>query len=406
MMRHIALKRSLLAAPMIGHLSAYANTLTGLIPDLFSAMDVVSRELVGYIPSVTRNSSAEKAAVGENVTYFIAPPIVGVDIAPAMVIPEPADLTYGNGQLIITKARAYPFGWNGEEVKGLNNGPGFVPIRADSFAQALRAVVNEMENDIATEAMNNASRAIGTAGTTPFATDLSMSAQTRKILDDNGAPPTGRSLIIDTSAGANMRSVPNLTKVNEAGTQMTLRDGTLLDLNGFMIKESAKAGQHTKGTAASSTTTAAGFAIGATSIVLAAAGTGTYLQGDSIAFAGDPNNYQVAVGIASAAAGGTITLAKPGLRQAIPAAATAVTTGGSYTANVAFSQDAIHFVTRAPALPDEGDAAIDRFMMLDQRSGITFEVSVYPGYRKVRYEVAAAWGQKAVKQAHIALLRG
>ena len=44
-----------------------ANTLNNLIPDLYAALDKVSRELVGFIPAVGRNSGAERASVGENV---------------------------------------------------------------------------------------------------------------------------------------------------------------------------------------------------------------------------------------------------------------------------------------------------------------------------------------------------
>ena len=50
-----------------------ANTLTDLTPDLYQAMDTVSRELVGFIPSVTLDSGIERAAVGQQVRSFVTP---------------------------------------------------------------------------------------------------------------------------------------------------------------------------------------------------------------------------------------------------------------------------------------------------------------------------------------------
>lgn len=389
--------------PAIVHMSAYhANTLTGLFGSLFAGLNVVSRELVGFIPSVSRNSTAERAAVGQSVTWPIAPPMVGRDIVPAMQVPEPPDQVIGNNFMTITKSRAVPFGYTGEEQKGLNTGVGYLSLQAQQFAQALRTLCNEIELDLAVEAANNASRATGTAGTTPFATNLADTAQLRKILDDNGAPLTDRSLIINTTSGAALRTLEKLTKVNEAGTSMTLRQGGLMDLHGFSIAESGQAVFHVKGTGAGYTTSGAALPVGTTQIPLIT-GTGTVVQGDTVTFAGDTNRYQVITGVS---APGTITIGGPGLRVAIPASATAMTIGGSYSANVGFSADAMQLALRAPALPNEGDLALDRMTITDPRSGMTFEVSMYPGYRKIEIEVAAAWGVKAVKSSHIAMLEG
>lgn len=80
-------------------------------------------------------------------------------------------------------------------------------------------------------------------------------------------------------------------------------------------------------TAVGATTNAAGYAINATSITLAAAGTGTIVDGDYIYFTGDQNRYRVLTGLASVAAGGTIIIGDGGLKVAIPAAATGITIG-------------------------------------------------------------------------------
>lgn len=385
---------------------AGANTLTNLIPSLYAGLDVVSRELVGFIPSVTRNASAERAAVGEPVTYPISPSMAASNVTPAMTIPEPTDRVVGNGSITITKARLVEFGFVGEEQKGLNNGPGYSTVQADFFSQALRTLTNEIEVDLATEASLNASRAFGTAGTTPFATNTGETAQIKKILDDNGAPMSERSLIIDTTSGAALRTLTQLTKANEAGTTMTLRDGMLLDLNNFLIKESAGIVTRVAGNAASATTNAAGYAVGATVITLASAGTGAILAGDYVSFAGDTNRYLVVSGDADTSNGGTITIAEPGLRVAMSAATKLITVTATSVRNIGFTRSALHLVARAPALPQEGDAAIDSMMLEDPRSGLNFEVRLYAGYRKIRAEVAMAWGVKAVAPRHIAALLG
>lgn len=384
-----------------------ANTLTNLIPDAYAALDEVSRELVGFIPAAMRDATTERAALNQTVRLHVAPAAAAGDITPAVTPPDDGDQTIGNLSLSITKARRVPFRWNGEQSRGLNNGgPGRLNVQQDQIAQAIRTLANEMETDLATEASLKASRAYGTATTAPFASDLSDPAQLRKILDDNGCAAGDRHLIINTTAGAKMRTLAQLTKANEAADSSLLRQGTLLDIHGFAIRESAQVVRPAIGTASSATTDNAGYAVGATVITLASAGTGTIVAGDVITFAGDTNKYVVASGDADVSNGGTITLAAPGLKVAMSAATKAITVVAISTRNIAFRRNALVLAARLPALPAEGDMADDRTTIVDPRSGFAFEIAMYKQYRQVQWEVSAAWGVKGVKPENIAILLG
>lgn len=378
-----------------------ANTLTDLIPDLYQALDVVSRELVGFIPSVSLDASVARAAVGQEVRSFVTPAAVAADIVPAQLAPNTGDQVIGNKFITISKARGVPIRWNGEEQKGVNHGPGYKSILGNQFEQGMRTITNEMEADLAGLHVLT-SRAFGTAGTTPFASNLTDTANIRKILLDNGAPLTDMQLVIDTTAGAKMRTLTQLTKANEAADASLLRQGVLLDIHGMQIRESAQISTFTNGTGTSYTTDTAGYAIGDTVITLIT-GSGTVIQGDVVTFAGDTNKYVIDVGIA---APGAITLAAPGLREAIAASAVAMTIGADYIPNMAFSRSAIVLATRAPARPEEGDMAVDVMMITDPRSGISFEVALYKEYRQVHYEISAAWGFQNFKTEHSAILLG
>lgn len=383
-----------------------SNTLTGLTTTIYNALDVVSRELVGFIPAVSSDMTFARAAVGQTVTSPVAPAATATDITPAVTPPNDGDQTIGSVSMTIQKARRVPVRWNGEEKRGLdNNGASYNVILRDQLAQGMRALVNEVEADIAA-LCTKTSRAYGTAGTTPFATNLADPAQMRKILSDNGAPLGDLQMVIDTSAGANMRTLAQLTKANEAADTSLLRRGVLLDVHGFAIRESAQVKTIVAGTGAAATTSTAGFAVGATSIGLASAGTGTVLAGDIISFAGDTNKYVVVSGDTDVSNGGAIVIAAPGLRKAIPAAATAITVISASTRNMAFARSAIAVATRAPALPDGGDSASDRMIITDPVSGLSFEVSLYKQYRQIQYEIALAWGTAMVKPEHSAVLLG
>ena len=378
-----------------------ANVLTDLARDIYKAADVIGREQVGFIPSITINGSgSERAAVGDTIRSHFTRVSAAVDNTPAMTIPEGTDQTVDNKTMTISKSKGVQIPWTGEDIKSVDNGSGFDTIYGDQIVQAMRTLTNLIEIDCATAAYLAASRQYGTAGTTPFAA-LADAPQVRKILVDNGCAMTDVSLIVDSTAGVALRSLVNLTDVDRSGDQTLLRQGILLPLSDMNLRESAKVQTHTKGTGTSyQTNLIAGYDIGDTAIAIDT-GSGTILAGDTITFAGDTNKYVAQI------VGTTtlVTLQEPGLREAL-ADNVVMTIGNAAVQNVALERSAFELAIRAPAKPNGGDAAVDQMLVQDPRSGLAFDVSVYKGFQKSMVNVSAAWGVKAWKPENIAGLLG
>lgn len=380
-----------------------ANTLTGIVPNLYEALNIVSREMVGFIPAVSRDSNAERAAVGQTVRSPIGVAGDLEDITPGQQPANSGSTTVDYVDVTITSSKAAPILWTGEEQRGVNGTGRLNQILTDQFADGMRKLVNAMEVDIALAAKAGASRAYGTAGTAPLGTagDLSDIAQVRKILEDNGAPTSDLQFVFNSSAIANLRGKQSvLFKVNEAGSSDMLRTGLTDRIEGFAVRNSAGLTLHTKGTGASYLLNSAS-AVAGTTIIPVDGGSGTILAGDIVTFAGTSDKYVVK----SALSGGSFTIGKPGLLVG-ETDNDAITIGNSYTPNIAFARSAIVLAARAPALPDGGDSADDRMMIVDPVTGLSFEVSIYRQYRQVKYEVAMAWGVGVPNPAHVATLLG
>jgi hypothetical protein len=385
-----------------------ANTLTGLIPTIYKALDIVLRELTGFIPAVTFDGSGEQAAKDQTIAWPVTPAVTAGDITPATTGPTPGAQTIAPGTMTISKSRSVPFGWNGEEQKSL--GGLYNQILVNQFAQSMRTLVNEVEADLAALYVS-ASRAYGTAGTTPFdATNkLSFMAQLHKILADNAAPLSSLQLVLNTTAGAALRTLVELWQANTAGGDELLRRGVLLDLMGFAVRESAQVKAHTKGAGTGYLVDlTAGYAIGSTAIHTDT-GLGQIKPGDILTntkTGRDTNKYVVKTGGTGTTGVDTdIVLANPG-NQIAWVNNDPLAIGNSYSANMAFAREAIALMTRAPVMPEGGDAADDVTIITDPQTGLSFQVALYRQYRQVTFDVGLAWGVKAVKPEAMAILLG
>lgn len=386
-----------------------ANTLTGLVPTLYEALNVISREMVGFIPAVRRDTNAERAAVNQVVRVPLAEAGALEAITPAATPANSGDTTVDYADVTITNAYASPIRWNGEEERAVGTTGTYNRILADQFVDAMRKLVNQVEIDTFAAGYKASSRAFGSAGTAPFGTagDLAGLAGVAQILDDNGCPTSDRQLVVGSAAMANLRGKQSvLFKVNEAGSSDMLRDGMTERLQNMALRYSGGISQHVKGAGVGyDVDLTAGYGIGAKTIHLDGGTVNVtgIKAGDVVTFAGDTNNYIVKTGTIEIEA--DIVLNAPGMRATV-ADAVEMTIGNSYTPNLAFSRSAIVLVTRAPAVPTGGDSADDAMMLTDPVTGLTFEVRVYRQYRQVKFEVCLAWGVSAIKPAHIATLMG
>lgn len=377
-----------------------ANNMLAVQPLLFSAARKVPRELVGIIGAVDTNFDDKGVALGDTVTVPVSPIATIAAYTPAQTFTVGADRTPTSKVLTLGQENVSSWNLTPEQERSLGNGGNADDIFVQTVTQHMRAHCNAIESFVWGVARKAASRATGTAGTSPFATDQKPLANALKILLDNGAGNMDLAAVIDTTAGADLRKVANLFKVSEAGSADLLRAGVLGQLYNFDIRESAAVTTATKGTGASYTTDTAGYAVGATSITLIT-GTGTVLAGDVGTFAGDTNKYVVTTGVSGA---GTIVIAEPGLKVAIAASATAMTIGNTATQNLCLRKDAVKLVARPGLQPAGG--GYEQSTMTDPVSGLSFLVVRAVGDGIASWYMRTVFDAFAVNPYAIATLLG
>lgn len=383
-----------------------ANVLTDLAADIYRAADVVGRELVGVIPSATLNTDASQRVAQNDIirSHFTRSATVGT-VSPAMTIPEGTDQTVDTKTMTLGTTASVKIPWTGEDIKHVNNGAGFETIYGDQIRQAMRAIVNQIESQVAADVYKNAGNAYGTSATTPFGSNFNEVAEVRKLLMDRGMPDDGRaSIVINTAAGVKLRNLASLQSVNTSGNDDLLRRGTLLDLQNMMIKESGQIALHTAGTGASyDVDLVAGYAAG-DKLIHVDTGTGTFVAGDVVTFSSDTSKKYV-VGTGFAGDGDGDIALNSGLLAAV-ADGEDVAIQAAFTANIAFHQAAVEIGMRPMAQPNGGDAAVDRLTVQDPFSGLIFEIAAYKGYNKAMFDVSCLYGYKVWKPDFVCVLQG
>lgn len=391
---------------------AQGNHIDTITEVAYAVMEKLANEPTGLINSVSQNVSGVTAVkFGTSIQSRIVGNVTVTEGSSAftgsMTLPEGDSTSDTTDTFALDTSYETKLALNGEEILHVNNtDQSWDSLLGKYMFKFFRNARNLAEAKIANAAILGASRAYGTAGTTPFASDFKDVNGIRKIFMDNGvAEDQTWSIVMGTAAGMNLRNLATLTQANTAGTVETLRMGTLLPISGFMLKESAGIQSHTKGTGTGYLVDlAAGYVAGDTTIHVDT-GTGTILAGDVVTFAGDDNKYVVKTGFAGDG-DGDIVLNGPGLRQTL-ANNVAMTIGNGYTANIALTRDAIEFASRAPALPPAGDGSQGPHRQIqDPITGLTYDMAIYAGNLTSTLAIRSYAGVKVWNPFEVATLLG
>ncbi len=380
------------------------NTLTALAPTLFSAAKEVAAEAVGALDSISMSFDSKGVAIGDSITVPVAPAATVGSFTPAMTKSAGADKIAESISVSITTNNEVTWHLTGEQQRSLENGQNYQDWVSQLIKQGMRSLRNAAEAELCGVIYQGASRAYGSAGTTPFATTIDEIPNIYKILKDNGAPMADLQMIINTSAGLNARKLGIIQQADIAGSDAERRSGNFLRQFGFQLKESAGIVSHTKGTNTGADTIAAGELAGQTILSMEGSNSGTVLAGDVVTFSNHSTvKYVVNDGSTlSGNAAGNIIIGRPGLRSAI-VDATEMTIGDSYTANLAFERSAIVGVMRPPIIPDS--PIISKMLITDDK-GLSYLLCDTVGFGMRTWSLHLAHGFKVINSEFVVNLLG
>jgi len=332
----------------------------------FEAVAKVGRELTGMSAVAGRDFNGNQVALNGRVDVPVMKASTIGDVTPSATFPTGEDRTSSVRSFILDNQKEATWNMVAEEERALNNSGNAQDVMRQTIEQNIRGLANLIEANTCNVAQLAATQGRGVAGTNPFASNLSMVATQRKVLDDLGAPQGDRHIIIDTSAGKAIRDQLTTGFLVGAETKSETMTGHLLNLHGFDIGESAGIATHTAGTGTLYEVNGTP-ALGDTAIPIDT-GSGTILAGDMVGFDGSTDYY----GVRSDFVSGNLTLQDPGLIKQItlPADGDVLALAPTHTAHLAFQKSAITTVVRPSDQPEGSNS--EKSVIIDPVTGFAF----------------------------------
>lgn len=381
------------------------NTWTEVMPKLLAQGLLVLRQNAIMPRLVNRKYERLAGEKGSQIDIPIFSAASATAVTPGPTPPASVGNTPTKVSITLDQWYESPFHMTDKEMMEVMDG--VIPGQA---ASCVKALANNVDSAILA-CYKSIYGYAGTAGTTPFATDLSAYTNARTVLNKQLTPVTQneRFVVLDADAEGKAVGRPEFQSAAYSGSTQTIVEGTIGYRLGALWAMDQNVPTHTAGTittgliAKAATVVAAGLK---TFLGTTAASTGAcaLVIGDIINIAGHTQTYVLTAAATQASAASDVTLAfEPGLQFAL-AGSEAITVKASHVVNLNAHRDCISFVNRP--LVTDADNMANAMSMYDEVSGLTLRLEKTREHRQVKYAFDILYGVKCTRPEYGARIAG
>lgn len=362
-----------------------SNSLTNIVPQMLVRGLSVLRESVQMPFLVNRAYESEAAQRGDTVTIPVPSAMIAKDVQPGLTPTVAQDVTPSLVTIPLDKWRYADFTMTDKDLVEIQEG--YLPLQAES---AVKALANKIDKDL----IGLGSQFYGAAGDVAQDVDAVKDiVECRKVLNEQLAPVDNRNIVISPAREAEMLSIPAFHDASFGVGGEAILEGRITRRLGFGIAMDQNVMDFEAGTATGATVNTGGSEGDAT--VAVTGGTGDFVVGDLISFAGHDQTYVVTAG--GAASGSTLSIA-PSLQVDVAGAA-AITATPDHELNLAFHRDAIAFVTRPLASdPDANSLGSIVRSISDPESRLTLRLEITRQNKQTNWSWDILYGYAVIRR--------
>lgn len=372
-----------------------ANELENVIPQLLAQGVLALRENAVMPRLVNRSYEGLATQRGRVVEVPIPSAIAARDVVSGVTNNSNVDSAPTVALVTLDFWKEAPFYLNDSDVLSVSSGT--IPMQA---SEAVKSLGNAIDIYIAGK-HTGFFGAVGTAGVTPFASNITAASDARKLLNKQLAPMADRRGVLDPDAEANFLGLSNIIQFDQRGDQQGLIAGTIGRKLGIDWHMDQNVTAYTPGAAwvtgwAASTV---GGAKGDTTLnIINATASGSIKVGDIFQTSANGLGYVVTAAATAAATTPLSISFYPPLREAVATGSALIIGAGAtaYAVNLAFHRDAFAWASRPLASGIQGLGSIMQ-SIVDPVSGVALRLEVSRQFKQTTFSYDVLGGANVIR---------